>query len=252
MGIINSKPKNDKKNFSDLHIITYNYNSNICSQYNKNILENFINRYTNCDNIICIQGIRDIDKFDFNSNHTYFTKDLGLVTITNLDVNKFNHVTFCNTNYDNLTNYKYGFQKLSLSYYKTKFCIYNLELIQDTISNLKLNNARENEITELIEYICKNLEDNKIHIITGCFYDMEKEFKELINISKINNIITNLKTGNQESYIFVYNSNLLTNLDNLNKYLITKFNMRVISHNIYNLDIGEHCPFETVLRLIKN
>ena len=104
----------------------------------------------------------------------------------------------------------------------------------------------------MISYICNNLDNDKIHIVTGCFYDLNKEFKELINISKINNIITNLKTGNQESYIFIYNNNLIENLDNLNKYLIEKFNIRIISHNVYNLNIGEHCPFETVLRLVKN
>ena len=34
--------------------------------------------------------------------------------------------------------------------------------------------------------------------------------------------------------------------------IIEKFNIRIISHNVYNLNIGEHCPFETVLRLVKN
>lgn len=250
MGIRYSKePKN---NFVDLHIVTYNFASNINSQYNKNILNNFISKYSDSDNIICIQGVRDDDLIKTELIDTYFCKELGLLTITNLNVINSTFVTFSFENYSNLTNYKYGFQKLNLSYYNNNFCVYNLELIPDTIENLMLSEIREKEILELISYICNNLDNDKIHIVTGCFYDLNKEFKELINISKINNIITNLKTGNQESYIFIYNNNLIENLDNLNKYLIEKFNIRIISHNVYNLNIGEHCPFETVLRLVKN
>lgn len=250
MGIRYSKgPKN---NFIDLHIVTYNFGSNINSQYNKNILNNFINKYSESDNIICIQGVRDEDLIETKSNDLFFCKELGLLTITNLKVINSTFVTFSIENYNSLTNYKYGFQKLNLSYFNNNFCVYNLELIPDTIENLILNDVREKEIIELISYICNNLDNDKIHIVTGCFYDLNKGFKELINISKINNIITNLKTGNQESYIFIYNNNLIENFDNLNKYLIDKFNIRIVSHNVYNLNIGEHCPFETVLRLVKN
>lgn len=250
MGIRYSKePKNI---FVDLHIVTYNFSSNINSQYNQNILNNFINKYSDSDNIICIQGVRNEDLIGTNLIDKYFCKELGLLTITNLKVINSTFVTFSIENYNSLTNYKYGFQKLNLSYFNNNFCIYNLELIPDTIENLILNDVREKEILELISYICNNLDNDKIHIVTGCFYDLNKEFKELINISKINNIITNLKTGKQESYIFIYNNNLIQNLDNLNKYLIEKFNIRIMSHNIYNLNIGEHCPFETVLRLVKN
>ena len=69
-----------------------------------------------------------------------------------------------------------------------------------------------------------------------------------------NNIITNLETGTQQSYIFLYSQKLANKISNLNKYLKDKLNIEVINHKIYNLQISEHCPFETILRIkdIKN
>jgi len=237
-------------NYNDLHIITYNYNYSSESQYNKTILNNFINKYDNTDNIICIQGIRN-NSFIYNKTdkNKYFVEELGLLIITNLEIERSQYIIFNNEHYKKLNNYKYGFQKLHLNYMNIKFCIYNLELLPDLIDELSLKDIRESEIVELISFICNNIKKDKIHIITGCFYDIEDNFNELINISKINNIITNLKTCDQESYIFIYSHNLFNNLDNLNEYILNKFNIQIISHKIYNLEIGEHCPFETILRL---
>ena len=238
-----------KKNYNDLHIITYNYDNNN-SEYNKTILNNFINKYDDTDNIICIQGVRDI-KLNLDKKNFFYVDELGLLIITNLKILKTLYSVF-NNEFNNINSYKYGFQKLNLKYLDVQFSIYNLELIPDSISELSLNNIRENEMIELISYICNNLNEEKIHIVTGCFYDLKKDFKELINISKINNIITNLKTCKQESYIFIYSSNLLKNSSNLNDYILKKFNIEIISHKIYNLEIGDHCPFETILRLKEN
>jgi len=238
------------KKINDLHIITYNYNnSNL--QYSKNILNNFINKYDDNDNIICIQGLRDID-LNLDNKKYFFVNELGLLIITNLEIVKTQYSVFNTIEYDNINSYKYGFQKLNLNYLNINFCIYNLELIPNSIDEFNLNEIRENEMIELITFICNNINEDKIHIVTGCFYDMTKNFDELINISKITNIITNLKTCNQESYIFFYSSNLIKNIDNLNDYIFNKFNIEVISHKIYNLNIGVHCPFETILRLKEN
>ena len=238
------------KKINDLHIITYNYNnSNL--QYNKNILNNFINKYDDDDNIICVQGLRDID-LNLDNKKYFFVNELGLLIITNLEIVKTQYSVFNTIEYDNINSYKYGFQKLNLNYLNINFCIYNLELVPNSINEFDLNEIRENEMIELITFICNNINEDKIHIVTGCFYDMNKNFNELINISKITNIITNLKTCNQESYIFFYSSNLIKNIDNLNDYIFNKFNIEVISHKIYNLNIGVHCPFETILRLKEN
>mgnify|MGYP006410871463 CR=1 FL=1 len=246
MGIAYSK----SITYNDLHIITYNYNYNSDSQYNKTILNNFINKYNDTDNIICIQGIRNNSFiYDDIKKNKYFVEELGLLIITNLEIIKSQYIIFNSVNYEIFNKYKYGFQKIHLNYINTPFCIYNLELIPDEVNELSLNHIRETEIMELISFICNNIKKDKIHIITGCFYDMKDDINELINISKINNIITNLKTCEQESYIFIYSNNLLNNLDNLNEYILNKFNIQIISHKIYNLEIGEHCPFETILRL---
>ena len=239
-----------KKNYNDLHIITYNYNNND-SEYNNNILKNFINKYNDTDNIICIQGLREIN-FSLCNKKYFYVKELGLLIITNLEILKSQYSVFNNESYKKINAYQYGFQKLCLSYFNINFCIYNLELIPNSITEIELNEIRENEMIELITYICNNINNDKIHIVTGCFYDLDNGFKELINISKINNIITNLKTCKQESYIFIYSSNLIKNFNNLSDYILKKFNIEVISHKIYNLDIGEHCPFETILRLKEN
>ena len=251
MGNLASK----SNNYNDLHIITYNYNFAQESLYNNNILNNFINKFNDVNNIICIQGIRNNSFIYENKNknkNINFIEDLGLLIITNLEIMKSHNVVFTSSNNKVLNNFNYGFQKLHINYLNIPFCIYNLELSPNSLDEISFNNIRESEILELISFIYNNMNEDKIHIITGCFYDAEINFDELLNLSKINNIITNLKTCEQESYIFIYSNKLLNNLENFNNYLLNKFNIQVISHKLYNLDIGEHCPFETILRINKN
>ena len=50
MGNLASK----SNNYNDLHIITYNYNFAQESLFNNNILNNFINKFNDVNNIICI------------------------------------------------------------------------------------------------------------------------------------------------------------------------------------------------------
>ena len=75
--------------------------------------------------------------------------------------------------------------------------------------------------------------------------------KSTINFLRNNNIITNLKTGNQDNYIFIYSESLVKNLNKLNDYLKENFNIFIVKQNIYNLEINDHCPFETILSIEK-
>ena len=71
----------------------------------------------------------------------------------------------------------------------------------------------------------------------------------MISLSDINNIITNLETGSQDNYIFIYSESLVENLNKLNEYLKENFDIFIVKQNIYNLGINEHCPFETILSI---
>ena len=49
--------------------------------------DNFIKKYDDTDNIICIQGIRNNSFiYDSDNRNKYFVKELGLLIITNLDI----------------------------------------------------------------------------------------------------------------------------------------------------------------------
>lgn len=247
MGLkLSKKRKND-----DLHIVTFNYNMTTNSIYNKNILENFIKNFENKKSIICIQGCRNfINLPDINSYNNYYNNSLGLSIYTNLDIVSKNFITFDKNQYSILNDRSYGFQILDINYKKYKFSIYNLELIPNIVNEINFSNLRKKQILELITYICNNFNKSKIHIITGCFYDYVNNINELINMSEINEVITNLNLKKQENYIFLYN-NILNNLEDLNAYLIKKFNIYIIGHKLYNLNISEHCPFEVIIRLKK-
>ena len=120
--------------------------------------------------------------------------------------------------------------------------------VSKVITEFNTKEIRQNQIYELLRYICENKRDKKFHLVTGCFYD-SKKFKEMISLADINNIITNLKTNSQNNYIFIYSENLVENLNKLNDYLKENFNIFIVKQNIYNLGINEHCPFETILSI---
>ena len=127
---------------------------------------------------------------------------------------------------------------IETSFNKININIYNTELIPDISDEFNTVEVRQNQIFELLKFICENKRDKKFHLVTGCFYD-NKKFKELISLTNINNIITNLKTCSQDNYIFIYSESLLDNLNKLNEYLKSNFNIKVIRQNIYNLGINE-------------
>ena len=97
MGNLASK----SNNYNDLHIITYNYNFAQESLFNNNILNNFINKFNDVNNIICIQGIRNNSFIYENKNknkNINFIEDLGLLIITNLEIMKSHNVVFTSSN----------------------------------------------------------------------------------------------------------------------------------------------------------
>jgi len=240
MGLSNSK----SSNFNKLHIVTFNATSNI-SNYNDNIITNFINNFKDKNVIITLQGIDDIN-FDINFNK-FYSSELKLAILTNLDIIASKEIKF-SQNYHNINTNIYGFQMLETKFKKINLNIYNTELIPDISEEFNTTEIRQNQVYELLKFICENKRDKKFHLITGCFYDTKK-FKEMVSLSDINNIITNLKTNSQDNYIFIYSENLINNLNRLNEYLKKHFNIHVIKQNIYNLGINEHCPFETILSI---
>jgi len=240
MGLSNSK----SSNFNKLHIVTFNATSNI-SNYNDNIITNFINNFKDKNVIITLQGIDDIN-FDINFNK-FYSSELKLAILTNLDIIASKEIKF-SQNYHNINTNIYGFQMLETKFKKINLNIYNTELIPDISEEFNTTEIRQNQVYELLKFICENKRDKKFHLITGCFYDTKK-FKEMVSLSDINNIITNLKTNSQDNYIFIYSENLINNLNRLNEYLKKYFNIHVIKQNIYNLGINEHCPFETILSI---
>mgnify|MGYP001472576849 CR=1 FL=1 len=244
MGLKNTKMIDHEK----LHIVTFNSTSNI-SNYNKNIITNFVNDFINDKNvIITLQGVNEDLNVDVNFNK-FYSKEFKLLILTNLSViNKIQN--FYLNEYNDINTNKYGYQMIETSFNNININIYNTELIPDISIEFNTKEIRKNQIFELLKYICENKRNNKFHILTGCFYD-NKKFKEMISLINIDKIITNMKTYSQDNYIFIYSDNLLDNLDEINYYLKKKFNIQIIKHNIYNLGINEHCPFETILA-IKN
>ena len=241
MGLNNSKSLNNNK----LHIVTFNAISNI-SNYNDNIISNFVNNFSEKNIIITLQGINDNIQFDKKYNKVYCEK-LKLLILTNLEIDS-KYEQIYNQDYHNINKNNYGFQMIETSFNKININIYNTELIPDISDEFNTVEVRQNQIFELLKFICENKRDKKFHLVTGCFYD-NKKFKELISLTNINNIITNLKTCSQDNYIFIYSESLLDNLNKLNEYLKSNFNIKVIRQNIYNLGINEHCPFETILSI---
>ena len=239
MGLSNSKNENSK-----LHVITFNATSNV-SKYNNNIISNFVNNFSEKDIIITLQGIEDIE-FVKKYNH-FYSKKLKLLILTNLKIN-FKYEYTYNQAFHNINKNDYGFQMVESKFNNININIYNTELIPDISNEFNTKEIRQNQVYELLRYICENKRDKKFHLITGCFYD-NKNFKKMISLSNINNIITNLKLCDQNNYIFIYSENIANNLSKLNEYLEQNFNIKVIKQNIYNLGINEHCPFETILSI---
>ncbi len=234
------------KKYSNLHIVTYNYNNNN-SNLSNNVLLNFINNFVNKDVIFCIQDIN----LDFkNTKLNYFySENLKLLILTNLNILKKNDYIYDTNDYNLLNKNLYGFQHLKLCYNNIKLNIYNTEIIPDEIQQINFINIRDKQVKELFDYICKS--DDKIHLIIGTFFDYTNNIKELLNISEINNLITNFNNNKQESYIFAYSKKIINNIDNINDYLKNKYHMRIVNHKIYNLEIDEYCPFELVLKIEK-
>ena len=241
MGLSSSKNVNKDK----LHIVTFNSTSNV-SNYNNNIITNFVNNFIDKNIIITLQGIDADINFDEKFNY-FYSKKLKLGILTNLDINTKYSMIY-NQNYHNINTSCYGYQMIETKFNKINLNIYNTELIPNISEEFNTKEIRQNQVYELLRYICENKRDRKIHLVTGCFYD-SKKFKEMISLTDINNIITNLKTGNQDNYIFIYSESLVENLNRLNDYLKENFNIFVVKQNIYNLGINDHCPFETILSI---
>lgn len=234
------------KQYSDLHIITYNYNNNN-SNLSNNILLNFINNFIDKDVIICIQDINHNIKN--NKLNNFYSENLKLLILTNLSIlKKVDHI-YDSNDYNLLNKNLYGFQHLKLCYNNIKLNIYNTEIIPDQIKQIDFESIRDKQVKELFDYIC--LSKDRIHLIIGTFFDYQNNIKELINISEIKNLITNFNNVKQESYIFAYSKNIVNNIDNINDYLKNKYHMRVVNHKIYKLEIDEYCPFELVLKIEK-
>ena len=241
MGLSSSKNVNKEK----LHIVTFNSTSNV-SNYNNNIITNFVNNFIDKNVIVTLQGVDTDIKYDDKFNN-FYSKELKLCTLTNLDIIT-NYSVIYNNNQYNINTSCYGFQMIETTFNKINLNIYNTELIPDISDEFNTYEIRQNQVYELLRYICENKRDKKFHLVTGCFYD-SKYFKEMISLSDINNIITNLKTGKQDNYIFIYSESLVENLNKLNDYLKETFNIFIVKQNMYNLGINEHCPFETILSI---
>ena len=243
MGLSNSKNININKD--KLHVVTFNSTSNV-SNYNNNIVTNFVNNFIDKNVIFTLQGINPDIKFNEKFNY-FYSKELKLGILTNLDI-----ITSCSMiykqNYHNINTLNYGYQMIETQFNKTNLNIYNTELIPNISDEFNTKAIRQSQVYEILKYICENKRDKKFHLVTGCFYD-SKKFKEMISISDINNIITNLESGRQDSYIFIYSESLVENLNKLNEYLKENFNIFVVKQNIYNLEINQHCPFETILSI---
>jgi hypothetical protein len=234
------------KKYSNLHIVTYNYNNNN-SNLSNNVLLNFINNFVNKDVIFCIQDI-NLDLKNTKLNY-FYSENLKLLILTNLNILKKNDYIYDTNDYNLLNKNLYGFQHLKLCYNNIKLNIYNTEIIPDEIQQINFINIRDKQVKELFDYICKS--NDKIHLIIGTFFDYTNNIKELLNISEINNLITNFNNNKQESYIFAYSKKIVNNIDNINDYLKNKYHMRIVNHKIYNLEIDEYCPFELVLKIEK-
>ena len=124
MGLSNSKNVNKDK----LHIITFNSTSNV-SNYNNNIVTNFVNNFIDKNVIFTLQGIDSDIKFDDKFNY-FYSKELKLGILTNLDIITRYSMIY-NQNYHDINTFSYGYQMIETEFNKINLNIYNTELIPD-------------------------------------------------------------------------------------------------------------------------
>ena len=82
--IHSGKPKEFK---SEINFNTLTNLVNVSNSKDKKVIWSFINKYDDTDNIICIQGVRDI-KLSLDKKNFFYVDELGLLIITNLKILK--------------------------------------------------------------------------------------------------------------------------------------------------------------------
>lgn len=242
MGLCQSKEKDDK-----IHLVAFNLNQINTSFYSSRIVCNFVNKFQGKNYIICVQGLRD--KSYKTCKNDNFEKNYGLLTSSNLENTNIKIVPF---HYDKLLNfnsYNYGFQHTKFKLNEFDLNIYNIELIKDNGNLYDFNKIREKQIIQLINYISNS--DNKINIVLGTFYNFKNQYKNLVQLSSIKDIYTNVNNNKAETLIFLHLRNEFKDLSFLESYQVNNFKVQICDTKTHDLQLNNNLAFELVIKIKK-
>ena len=242
MGLCQSKKKDDK-----LYLVAFNLNQINTSFYSSRIVCNFIKKFQGKNYVICVQGLRDNSyKTCKNDN---FDKIHGLLTSSNLETCDVKIIPF---HYDKLLNFNsnnYGFQHTKFKLNEFDLNIYNIELIKDNGNLYDFNKMREKQIIQLINYISNS--DHKINIVLGTFYNFKNQYKNLVQLSSIKDIYTNVNNNKAETLIFLHLRNEFKNLSFLESYQVNNFKIQICDTKTHDLQLNNNLAFELVIKIKK-
>lgn len=231
MGIIQSSMNN-------LNIISYNLDKIYESFITYNIIDNLLDIYNDEKIILCIQGIRNLDMSflkNKNLNKIYYSKEIGLLFYTNLEIIETKTIYFMSFIYNKLT---YGLQYFLLKYNNINICIINIDLINSNIKELNFNNNKIFQINKLNEFIKKK--NHKINLIFN--------FEEINNYKLLNNINYSISNENMICIYKYNNFNINNNIINIDNYFIKIINKKKIYLNSIN-KIGIKINLELKLKI---
>ena len=232
----------------NLHIIGYNYNVASTSFYAKRILLNYLDKFKNKNRVICIQGVRD-NSFSFENDETYYEKQFGLLTNSNLKLIEKKNLEFQYEKLVKVNSLIYGFQYMKFEFNDIYLNIFNIELVPNQKNIINCEYIRCKQMSKLINFIADKKEG--INIILGTFYDYKSHYNNLINVSKVKNFITNTVSNKGETYIFFHYKEAIKNLNKLKTYMFNKYKINILEQNIGELKIENNLSFELVIKIKK-
>ena len=128
--------------------------------------------------------------------------------------------------------------------------IYNIELIKDNGNLYDFNKIREKQVINLISYISNS--NNKINIVLGTFYNFKNQYKNLVQLSSIKDIYTNINNSKAETLIFLHLKDEFIDFSFLKSYKINNYKIQICDTKTHDLQLNNNLAFELVIKIKKN
>ncbi len=107
-------------------------------------------------------------------------------------------------------------------------------------------------IYDVDNYFSKYFKDNKINIVLGTFYNFKNQYKNLVQLSSIKDIYTNVNNNKAETLIFLHLKDEFINLSFLKSYKINNYNIQICDTKTHDLQLNNNLAFELVIKIKKN